>query len=75
MGLEFARRPSTLTPPSPLGGVPWMQKLKALVVAAQGYQRFPLSKPVVGQNIAVDAGPSYRASIPTWFLLIQLRFL
>ena len=55
------------------GGVPRMQKL-----GDQGYQRFPLSKPVVGQNIALHAVPVYRASMPTWFLpfwLIQLHFI
>ena len=31
-------------------------------MGAQGYQRFPLSKAVVGQNIAVHAVPAYRAS-------------
>ena len=50
---------SNLSPPH--GGVPWMQKLKASLVGAQSYQRFPFSKPVVGQNIALHA---YRASIP-----------
>ena len=51
-----------------------MQKLSAPLVGAQGialeqencliYQRFPLSKPVVGRNIVLDAVPaySYRAS-------------
>ena len=34
----------------PHGGVPRMQKLRASLVGAQGYQRFLLSKPVVGQN-------------------------
>ena len=33
------------------GGVPRMQKLKAPLMGAQGYQRFPLSKHVVDQNI------------------------
>ena len=33
------------------------------LVGAQGYQRFPLSKPVVGQNIALGAVPAYRASV------------
>ena len=43
-----------------------MQKLKAPpLVGAQGYQRFPRSKPVVGQNIASGDVPAYRASIPT----------
>ena len=28
-------------------------------------KRFPLSKTVVGQNVALDAVPAYRASIPT----------
>ena len=67
----------------PRGRVPWMQKLRGPLVGAQCYQRFPLSKPVVGQNIALDAVPAYKAStsssfIPTLFLpsrLIQLYFL
>ena len=50
---------------TPCGGVTQMQKLRALLVGAQGYHKFPLSKPVVGQNIALDAVPAYRASIPT----------
>ena len=45
----------------PPGGVPRMHKLRELV-GAQGYQRFPLSKHAVGQNIAVHAVPAYRAS-------------
>ena len=45
-----------------------MQKLKASVVGAQGYQRFPLSKPVAGQNMAVGAVPAYRASIITYLV-------
>ena len=49
----------------PHGGVLRMQKLKAFRVGDQGYQRFPFSKPVLGQNIALDAVPAYRASIPT----------
>ena len=41
-------------------GVPRMQKFKLPpphppLVGAQGYQRFPLCKPVVYQNIALDA--------------------
>ena len=32
------------------------------LVEAQGYQRFLLSRPVVGQNIAVRAAPADRAS-------------
>ena len=40
-----------------------MQKLKVHLVGAQGYQKFPLSKPVVGQSIALDAVPARRASI------------
>jgi hypothetical protein len=46
-------------------GVPRMKKLRAPLMRAQGYQRFPLSKPAVGQNIALDAVSAYRASIPT----------
>ena len=38
-----------------------MQKLRAPLVGAQGYQGFPLSKPVVGPNIALNAAPAYRA--------------
>ena len=47
----------------PCGGVPRMQKLKVPLVGVHGYQRFPLSKPVVGQNIALGAVHAYRASI------------
>ena len=45
-------------------------EIKDPLVEAQGYQGFPLSKPAVGQNIALDAVPAYGASssIPTWFL-------
>ena len=32
------------------------------LVGAQGYQRFHLSEPVVGQNLALHAVPAYRAS-------------
>ena len=32
------------------------------MVGAHGYQRFLVSKPVVGQNIALHAVPAYRAS-------------
>ena len=38
-----------------------MQKLKALLVGDHSYQRFPLSKPLVGQNLALDAVSAYRA--------------
>ena len=38
-----------------------METLKAAVVGAQFYQMFPLSKPVVGQNIALGDEPSYRS--------------
>ena len=66
------------------GGVPSMQKLPpplppaALLVVAQGYQRFPLSKPVVGQNMTLHAVPAYYTGllIPTKLLpsrLIQLH--
>ena len=47
------------------------------LMEAQGYQRLPLSKYVLGQNIALDAVPAYRAYVPTYFLpsrLIQLHF-
>ena len=48
------------------GGVRRMQKLKTLLVGAQGYEMFLLSiLSVVGQNIALDAVPAYRASMPT----------
>ena len=30
-------------------------------MGAHGYHRFPISKPVVGQNIALHAVPAYRA--------------
>ena len=44
-----------------------MQKLKppspSPLVGAQGYQRLPLSKHVVGQNVALDAVPAYMASL------------
>ena len=49
-------------PPSPPRGVPRMHKLRAPLVEAQGYQRFPLSEPVVGRNVALHAVPAYRAS-------------
>ena len=39
-------------------GVPRMPKLQVPLLGAQGYQRFPFSKPVVGHNIAVDAVPA-----------------
>ena len=35
-----------------------MQKLKAPLLGAQGYQKFPLSKHVVVQNISLDAVPA-----------------
>ena len=31
------------------------------LVGAQGYQRLPLSKPLVGQNIALHAASAYKA--------------
>ena len=31
-------------------------------VRAQGYQRFPLSTPAVGQNVALHAAPAYLVS-------------
>ena len=46
----------------PRGGLPQMQKLRAPLVGAQGYQKFPLSKPVVGQNIALHVVPAYWVS-------------
>ena len=54
----------------PRGGEPRMQKLRppppphpvTHLVGAQGYQRFPLSKPVIGQTIALHAVCAYRAS-------------
>ena len=39
-----------------------MQKLRAPLVGSEGCQRFPFSKPVVGQSIALHAVPAYRAS-------------
>ena len=46
-----------------------MQKIKQPLppspVGAWGYQRFPFSLPVVGQNIALGAVDAYRAYIPT----------
>ena len=51
-----------------------MQKLRAPLVGTQGYQRFlflSLYELVVGQSIASDAVPAYRAPRPT--RLIQLR--
>ena len=53
------------TPPTPLpprGGVTQTKKLRAPLVGAQGYQSFPLSKPVAGQHIALHAVLAYRAS-------------
>ena len=49
------------------GGVPRTQKLKIPppqphLVGTEGYQRFLLSKPVGGQNIALHAAPAARAS-------------
>ena len=45
-----------------VGGAIIKPSIKKQMVGAQGYQRFPLSKPVVGRNIALDAVPAYRAS-------------
>ena len=53
------------------GGVTWMQNLKVSLVGAQGYQRFPLSKPVLGQNIGLDAVPAYRAYIQLHTYLVS----
>ena len=39
--------------PHARGVVPWMQKLRIPLVGVEGYQRFPLDKPVLGQNIAL----------------------
>ena len=53
------------------GEVPWTQKLPPPLrtrMGAQGYQRFPLSKPVAGQNIALHATPADRASVPSFCL-------
>ena len=41
---------------------------------AQGYQRFPVSKPVVAQNIASHAVPAYRAFTYLVSRLTQLHF-
>ena len=52
-----------ICPPHPLhGGVPWVQKWRVSLMGVQGYQRFPLFKPVVGHNIALHTVPAYRAS-------------
>ena len=48
--------------------VPRTLKLTAPLVGDQGYQKFFLPKPVVGQNIAFDAAPAYRASIHSFCL-------
>ena len=66
--LEFSqmlskRHFSNLCQLPPRCGVPQMHKLRIPLVGAQGYQRFPLSKPVVGQNIAVEVVPAFRASM------------
>ena len=45
--------------------IPRRGVLQIRKLIAQGYQRFPLSMPVVGQNIALDAVSASRASIPT----------
>ena len=39
-----------------------MRKLRASLVGAQDYERFPFSKLAVGQSIALYAVPAYRAS-------------
>ena len=39
------------------------------LVGTHGYHRFPLSKPVVGQNIALHAAPAYRTSTLPGFCL------
>ena len=46
---QWGTADANIKPPTPL-------------VGAQGYQRFHLSKPVVGQNTALHAVPAYRAS-------------
>ena len=59
------------------GGTANAEKLSAPLVGAQGYQTSPLSKPVVGRNIALHAVAAYRAFIPTYFLpsrFIQISF-
>ena len=65
----FARRGfSNLSPPHPtvVGYCAWMLKLRAPLVGAQGYQRFPISKPTCTSRseyyIALHAVPAYRAS-------------
>ena len=40
-------------------------------MGAQGYQRFPISKPVVGQNIALGAVPAFRASIQVYMYQVS----
>ena len=64
--------------PTPRWGTADALKLRTPLVGAQGYTTFPLHKPVVGQNIVLDAVSAYRAFIPTYVLpsrLIQLHFL
>ena len=64
-------------PPPPAVGYRG-SRLRTSLVGAQDYiyQRFPLSKPVVGQKIALHAVPAFRAS--TYLVLpsrlIQLHF-
>ena len=44
------------------GGVPRTQKLRTTLVGARSYRRVPLTKPVVGQNVALRAVPADRTS-------------
>ena len=56
----------TAPPPSPPAPPPSPPAPTPLLVGGKGYQKFPLSEPVVGQNIAlVAAVPAYRAAIST----------
>ena len=48
--------------PDPRGGALRMQNLSSSLLGAQGYQRFPLSKPVAGWSIALHDVPAYMAS-------------
>ena len=51
----------TPTPPPRLGTVDAEIEPPPPMLGAQGYQMFPISKTVVGPNIAVYAAPTYKA--------------
>ena len=61
-----------VTGKTPRGGIPRTQKLRYPLVVAQGCIKFSLSKPGVGQNIALHAVPADRTS--TTQFLPQSRF-